>query len=103
MYQAELQRLEGDLMLLQRSEAGRDGDDEELLAQACFERAIETARRQGARSLELRAVLSRSRVWLHQGRTAEARAVLARICATLGDGRDGDLDAALALLEKLSP
>jgi class 3 adenylate cyclase/predicted ATPase len=97
MYQCELQRLEGELMLSQSAAAG-DGDDDVIVAQACFERAIETAHRQGARPLELRAALSRSRLWQQQGRTHEARTALVGICATLGEGCDGDLGAARSFL-----
>jgi predicted ATPase len=97
MYQCELQRLEGDLMLMRGAAVDCSADDE-LVAQACFERAIETAHRQGARSLELRATLSRSWLWRQQGRTHEARTALAGICKTIGEGSDGDLGAARSFL-----
>jgi predicted ATPase len=98
MYQCELQRLEGDLMLMRGAAVGSSSSDDELVAQACFERAIETAHRQGARSLELRAALSRSRLWRQQGRAREARTALIGICETIGEGSDGDLGAARSFL-----
>ncbi|NVK43571.1 MAG: AAA family ATPase [Oceanospirillaceae bacterium] len=97
MYRSEVQRLEGEL-LLQRS-ASRDPDEDDvLLAQACFERALSTAHRQGAHSQELRAALSLGRLWLQQGRQQEARRLLEDICSGYGPGQDGTLDAARALL-----
>ncbi|WP_020680121.1 adenylate/guanylate cyclase domain-containing protein [Marinobacterium rhizophilum] len=100
-YQCELQRLEGELMLMRSGTTAVDADDA-LVAQACFERAVEAAHRQGAISLELRAALSRSRLWLQQGRTQEARAALARLCESYGEGSDSDLQAALDLLAQLN-
>jgi hypothetical protein len=42
-------------------------------AEACFHKAIDVARRQSAKSLELRAVLSLSRLWQRQGKKKKAR------------------------------
>ncbi|MFC6673921.1 adenylate/guanylate cyclase domain-containing protein [Marinobacterium aestuariivivens] len=98
MYRSELQRLEGELMLM---ETGDTGGDDAAVAQACFERAVATARHQGARSFELRAVLSRSRLWLAAGRTQDTIRALTEICSAYGEGTDADLDAARDLLAKL--
>ncbi len=46
-------------------------------AEACFRQAIDVARHQHAKSLELRAVMSLSRLWQTQGKRAEARQMLA--------------------------
>jgi predicted ATPase len=71
-------------------------------AETCFQQAIEVARSQGAKSLELRAVMSLSRLWQHQGKKAEARQVLAEIYGWFTEGLDTqDLQDAKALLEEL--
>ncbi len=69
-YQAELQRLRG--MVL--AETGEDGE-----AAAWFQRAIDTARSQQAKSLELRAATSLARLWRDQGKRTEARDLLAPV------------------------
>jgi predicted ATPase len=92
--EAELYRLKGQLLLAQ-------GDDAE--AEASFRRAIEVARRQSAKSWELRAAVSLARLWQQQGRIDEARQMLAEIYGwfTEGFGTPG-LKEAEALLEELS-
>jgi predicted ATPase len=100
MYQSELERLEGDL-LLRRIETGYRADDDELIAQACFQRALATAQRQRSRTLELRAALSLGRLWRQQGRPDQARVLLGGICDAAGEGRDPDLEAVRALLAQL--
>jgi predicted ATPase len=92
--EAELYRLKGQLLLAQ-------GDDAE--AEASFRRAIEVARRQSAKSWELRAAVSLARLWQQQGRIVEARQMLAEIYGwfTEGFGTPG-LKEAEALLEELS-
>jgi len=71
-------------------------------AEACFLKAIEIARRQQAKSLELRAVMSLSRLWQSQGKKAEARQMLAEIYGWFTEGFDtADLKEAKALLENL--
>jgi len=93
-YEAELRRLEGELLLMQ-------GDDAE--AEASFRRAIEVAQRQQAKSWELRATVSLARLWQKQGRTDEARRMLAQIYGWFTEGFDTlDLKEAKALLEELS-
>jgi predicted ATPase/DNA-binding winged helix-turn-helix (wHTH) protein len=72
-------------------------------AEACFHKAIEIARRQQAKSLELRAVLSLSRLWQQQGKKAEARQMLVEIYGWFTEGFDTkDLQEAKALLEELA-
>jgi predicted ATPase len=95
MWEAELYRLKGEL-LLQQGEA-------EAEVEACFNRAIDVARRQNAKSLELRATVSMSRLWQAQGKKAEARRVLAEIYGWFTEGFDTrDLQEAKSLLDELS-
>jgi predicted ATPase len=76
---------------------------EESEAEACFQRAIEVARRQSAKSLELRAVMSLARLWQQQGKRHEAHALLSEIYNWFTEGFDTkDLQEARALIEELS-
>ena len=62
--------------------------------------AIEVARHQQAKSLELRATMSLARLWQQQGKQAEARALLAPIYAWFTEGFDtADLQEAKVMLE----
>jgi predicted ATPase len=64
---------------------------------------LEVARRQPAKSLELRAAMSLSRLWQHQGKRAEARQRLTEIDGWCSEGFDtADLREAKALLEALA-
>jgi predicted ATPase len=93
VWEAELYRLKGELTLKSQAE-------EE--AEACFLKAIEVARRQQAKSLELRAVMSLSRQWQQQGKRKEAHQVLSDIYGWFTEGFDTkDLQEAKALLEEL--
>jgi predicted ATPase len=95
-YEAELYRLKGEL-LLARSAAHR------AEAEACFQRALDVARRQQAKSLELRAAMSLSRLWQQQGKRTEAYELLAPIYGWFTEGFDtADLQEAKALLETLA-
>jgi adenylate cyclase len=90
-YEAELYRLNGELL-------GRRAAS----AEACLVRAIEIARRQGARALELRAALSVSRLWREHGREADARRMLLDVCGGFSEGLDTvDLREAQALLNEM--
>ena len=72
-------------------------------AQACFERAIEIARKQEARSWELRATTSLARLLRNNNRRDEARIMLAEIYGWFTEGFDtADLKDAKALLDELS-
>jgi predicted ATPase len=100
MYEAELYRLKGTLMLQSRDQ-GLESKDEE--AEACFHKAIEIARRQQAKALELRAATSLARLWQHQGKRSEAHKVLSEVYNWFTEGFDTkDLQEAKALLEELS-
>jgi predicted ATPase len=94
-YEAELHRVKGELLLIQTS-----GDERE--AEACFENALQVAREQGAKSLELRAAMSLSRLWQKQGKRAEARELLGGVYGWFTEGFDtADLQAAKTLLDEL--
>jgi predicted ATPase len=94
---AELYRLKGEL-LLQRA---RQGDGVE--AEACFHQALAIARHQQAKSWELRAAMSLSRLWQRQGKRAEARQLLAEVYGWFTEGFDtAGLQEAKALLEALA-
>ncbi len=93
-YEAELWRVKGELELLA-------GDESQ--AGSSFSVAIDTARRQGARSLELRAVMSMARLRKLQGRQREALEMLSEIYGWFTEGFEtGDLGEAKALIEQLN-
>ena len=94
--EAEMSRLQGALRLQLPS-------PEVPQAEACFLRALEVARRQEAKALELRAAMSLAQLWQHQGKRAEAHALLAAVYRWFTEGFDtADLQEAKALLEALS-
>ena len=111
LWEAELQRLQGELLLqssVQGLEAGVFGAHPALRiphaeeAEAAFRQALTMARRQQAKSLELRAALSLSRLWQRQGKHAEALELLAEVYGWFTEGFDtADLQEAKALLEQL--
>ena len=71
-------------------------------AEAWLQRALDMARRQEAKALEVRAAMSLSRLWQQQGKRAEARKLLAPIYGWFTEGFDtADLQEARALLETL--
>ena len=94
--EAETYRLKGELLLKQN-----DSNVEQ--AENCFRRAIEIARKQSAKSWELRATMSLAqRLLAHQDRRDEARAMLTEIYNWFTEGFDtADLKDAKALLEQL--
>ncbi len=95
-WDAELHRLRGELLLMR----GADASDVE----AAFLRAVQIARSQQARSLELRATLSLARLWIAQNRPADARGRLQDVYAWFTEGFETpDLQAARLLLAQLSP
>ena len=76
---------------------------DEVQAARCFHHALAVARHQQAKSLELRAAMSLSRLWQRQGKRAEARELLAPIYGWFTEGFDTpDLQEAKALLEELA-
>jgi predicted ATPase len=71
--------------------------------EACFHTALEIARRQGAKVLELRAALSLSRLRQQQGKKEEAHQLLSELYGWFTEGLETkDLQEAKALLEELS-
>jgi predicted ATPase len=100
LWQAELCRVKGEMFLAQSAAARTAADPQ---AESCFLQAIEVARRQQARSWELRATTSLARLWRDQGRADEARQALAEIYEWFTEGlRTPDLQEAKTLLEELS-
>jgi predicted ATPase len=70
-------------------------------AEACFDQAIEVARRLSTKSLELRAAMSLARLWQGQGKIAEAQELLAPVYDWFTEGFEtADLKEAKALLEE---
>jgi predicted ATPase len=97
-WEAELCRLKGELLL--KAEGGVRSA--ELTAEECFHQALDIARSQQAKSLELRAAMNLSHLWQQQGKRAEARELLAPIYSWFTEGFDTpDLQEAKALLEDL--
>ena len=133
MYEAELWRLAGELSLrMGERETGRTGNAENepekrragetekkqeqsplpdspiprfpvSSPEEAFLKAIEIARKQQAKSLELRAVMSLARLWQQQGKKKEAHELLAEVYGWFTEGFDTkDLQEAKALLDELS-
>jgi class 3 adenylate cyclase/predicted ATPase len=110
--EAEFYRLKGELLLQQSTAVGallaapmvgRASLAPTEEAETCFHHALDIARRQQAKSLELRAAMSLSRLWQQQGKRAEAHELLAEIYGWFTEGFDtADLQEAKALLEELS-
>jgi class 3 adenylate cyclase/predicted ATPase len=95
-WEAEVCRLRGVLLL-------RQAITQQEEAETCFQQALEVARHQQAKSLELRAAMSLSQLWQQQGRRAEAWELLAPVYRWFTEGFDTtDLQEAKALLETLS-
>jgi ATP/maltotriose-dependent transcriptional regulator MalT len=92
----EMLRLEGSFLL--------SGDSSNVaVAEDCFRRSLELARRQGALSWELRTVTAMGRLWANQGRREEAREVLASVLARFAQGMETvDLRAAGMLLDAVA-
>ena len=94
-YEAELHRLKGALLLQQSL-------DNSTEAETCFHHALDLARNQQAKSLELRAATNLARLWQRQGKREEARQVLGDVYGWFTEGFDtADLQDAKALLEAL--
>lgn len=93
--EAELQRLQGELLLTQSHNLASQEN-----AAACFLEALAIARRQQTKSLELRAALSLCRLWQQQGNIREAHQLLAEVYGWFTEGFDTvDLQEAQALLK----
>ncbi len=94
-WEAEIARLQGVLLL-------RQPGTPQAEAEAWLQRALDVARRQEAKSLELRAAMSLARLWQQQGKCAAARELLAPVYGWFTEGFDTpDLQEAKALLEEL--
>jgi predicted ATPase len=94
---AEAYRLQGAFVL-------RRAVPDAAQAEACFQQALTIARRQQAKSWELRAAMSLARLWQCQGKRAEAYALLAPVYGWFTEGFDtADLQEAQTLLSALAP
>ena len=95
-WEAEVHRLRGVLLL-------RQPGTPQAEAEAWLQRALDVARRQEAKSLELRAATSLARLWQQQGKRQEAQDLLAPVYGWFTEGFDtADLQEAKALLEALA-
>jgi predicted ATPase len=95
-WEAEVCRLRGVLLLRQPGMPQAE-------AETWLQQALDVARRQEAKSLELRAAMSLSRLWQQQGKCTEARELLAPIYGWFTEGFDTtDLQEAKALLDALA-
>jgi predicted ATPase len=95
-HEAESYRLKGKLHL-------RDANPDVEQAAFSFQRALDIARHQQAKSWELRAATSLARLWRDQGRRAEAYKLLAPVYGWFTEGFDtADLKDAKALLDQLA-
>ena len=94
-WEAEVCRLRGAVLL-------RQPETPQSEAETWLQRALDVARRQEAKSLELRAAMSLARLWQQQGKQAEARALLAPIYGWFTEGFDtANLQDAKVLLAEL--
>ena len=94
-YEAEIHRLRGELLLAASPQASTE-------AEACFRQALEVARSQEAKSLELRAANSLACLWRTQGKSAKARELLTEIYDWFTEGHDTlDLKKAKRTLDGL--
>ena len=111
-YEAELYRLKGELTLQQQSKVQGPKSKVEnpqsafhnpqSEAEPCFLKAIEVARKQSAKSWELRAATSLARLWQQQGKQQEAHKLLSEIYDWFTEGFDTkDLQEAKELIESL--
>jgi predicted ATPase len=95
-YEPEMHRLKGELLL-------RRDHSKAAEAQGCFQRAVELARKQSAKSLELRATTSLARLLNEQGKRDESHSILSEIYGWFTEGFDtADLKEAKALLDQLA-
>ena len=107
-WEEEVYRLNGELLLVEARSNPKAQDrqqraESEAEAQACFWRAIETAREKKAKSLELRAATSLARLWQQQGKRAEAHKLLSGVYNWFTEGfGTKDLQEARALLDSLA-
>jgi predicted ATPase len=94
-FEAEVNRIAGEIALL-------SPEPEVTKAEASFERALEIARQQQAKSWELRAAMSMARLWRDQGKVQQARELLSPVYGWFTEGFDTrDLKEAKVLLNEL--
>jgi predicted ATPase len=94
-WEPELYRLKGELLLQQST-------SNQTEVESCFHQAINIARSQQAKSLELRAATSLARLWQQQGKRQEAHDLLAPVYNWFTEGFDtADLKDAKSLLDEL--
>jgi predicted ATPase len=94
-WEAEIHRLKGELLRALSAEQHAE-------AETCLQQALDIARRQQAKLLELRAAVSLSRLWQQQGKRQEAHDLLAPVYHWFTEGFDMvDLQEAKALLDEL--
>ena len=94
--EAEVNRVAGEIALL-------SPEPEKAKAEEYFDRALEVARKQQAKSWELRAAMSLARLWRDQGKVQQARELLAPVYGWFTEGFDTrDLKEAKALLDELA-
>ncbi len=95
-WQAELNRIKGELLLAKSS-------DNHAEAESCFSQALDIARDQQAKSWELRSAMSLGRLWQQQKKQDEAHKLLSEVYGWFNEGFDtADLKDAKALLDELS-
>ena len=95
-YEADIHRIAGEIAL-------RSPEPDVAKAEAHFERALQVALVQRAKSWELRAAMSLARLWRDQGKVQQARELLAPVYGWFTEGFDTlDLKEAKALLEELA-
>ena len=100
-YESEVHRIQGELLL--HPESHNQKADHQTTPEECFHKALEVARQQEAKSLELRAAMSLSRLWQDQGKTQEAQELLSGVYNWFTEGFETtDLQDAKTLLETLS-
>src|SRR6202035_3280599 len=80
-FEAEVHRIAGDIALL-------SPEPDAAKAEAYFERALTVARKQQAKSWELRAAMSMTRLWRDQGKVQQARELLAPVYGWFTEGFD---------------
>jgi predicted ATPase len=96
VYEAEAHRIKGTLLLHQAV-------PDAAQAEVCFQQALDIARQQEAKSWELRAATSLTRLWQSQGKRQEAHDLLASVYEWFPEGFDtADLIEAKQLLDELN-
>lgn len=100
-WEADLHRLKGELLL--QAPSRRSTTRNQASAEECFHQALTVARRQSAKSLELRAAMSLSQLWRQQGKVREAKQLLSDVYQWFTEGFEtADLQTVKALLASFS-